>query len=110
MVDQEVVRFVFPQFEDEEEDEEDKVKAKDKEISNSHWMQRYERIGLKIISQGAQLKGKHRFAADGFIQKEQCQELITLTDVSENNPSRHNGKVNKRFYEGPLYCDVTVGK
>ncbi|XP_071116185.1 prolyl 3-hydroxylase 2-like isoform X2 [Haliotis cracherodii] len=63
----------------------------EEEKHNSFWMKQYERIGLKIVSHGDQLKGEKRFAADGFLRKEQCLELISL--VHKKKANKYGAKV-----------------
>ncbi|XP_046553099.1 prolyl 3-hydroxylase 1-like isoform X2 [Haliotis rubra] len=72
-------------------DEESEVKATNEEKQSGYWMKQYERIGLKLVSHGDQLKGEKRFAADGFLRKEQCFEIISL--VHDKKANQYGAKV-----------------
>ncbi|XP_067655021.1 prolyl 3-hydroxylase 2-like [Haliotis asinina] len=73
------------------EEENSKVKAAYEENQSGYWMKQYERIGLKLVSHGDQLKGERRFAADGFLRKEQCFEIISL--VQDKKANQYGAKV-----------------
>ena len=45
------------------------------------WMERYERLGLHIIAKERDLKREYRFAADGLLKQEQCEDILSLMEV-----------------------------
>lgn len=45
------------------------------------WMERFERLGLHLIADGGDLKRSYRFAADGLLKPDQCEDLLDLVEV-----------------------------
>ena len=48
---------------------------------NQKHLNMYRKRGVKVIAGTEELKGQERFAADGFLKEEQCQELMKLAQV-----------------------------
>ncbi|XP_025087056.1 prolyl 3-hydroxylase 2-like isoform X1 [Pomacea canaliculata] len=44
------------------------------------WMERFERLGLHLIADGGDLKRSYRFAADGLLKPDQCEDLLDLVE------------------------------
>ncbi|KAL8611683.1 hypothetical protein ACOMHN_054664 [Nucella lapillus] len=44
------------------------------------WMDRYERLGLHLIAKDSDLHRPFRFAADGLLKQEQCEDILTLME------------------------------
>lgn len=51
------------------------------ETQANPFIQHFARIGIKVFADGKTLHGPERFAADGLMRPEQCQELIYLVQV-----------------------------
>ena len=45
------------------------------------WMERYERLGLHVIAKERDLQRQYRFAADGLLKQEQCDDILLLMEV-----------------------------
>ena len=52
------------------------------EDPHSVWMERYERLGLHMIAKESDLGRQYRFAADGLLKQEQCEDMLGLMGVS----------------------------
>ena len=50
-------------------------------------MDRYERLGLHVIAKERDLHRPFRFAADGLLRQEQCEEILALMEVSVRCPA-----------------------
>ncbi|XP_076450677.1 prolyl 3-hydroxylase 1-like isoform X2 [Babylonia areolata] len=44
------------------------------------WMERYERLGLHLVAKETDLHRPFRFAADGLLKQEQCEDILTLME------------------------------
>lgn len=47
------------------------------------WMDRYERLGLHMIAKGSDLNREYRYAADGLLKQDQCDDVLMLMEVVE---------------------------
>lgn len=79
-------KYTLPRDQIEEEGEEDASNSEDVasaenvdgKQNSSRNVKKFENIGIQLVQEGKQLKGKDRFVADGFIREDQCEALADL--------------------------------
>lgn len=50
-------------------------------LNRSKHVKKFEKLGVQLVQESKQLKGKDRFVADGFIREDQCEALADLARV-----------------------------
>ncbi|XP_053383819.1 prolyl 3-hydroxylase 1-like [Mercenaria mercenaria] len=56
-------------------------------LNRSQNVKKFEKLGLQLLQESKQLKGKNRFVADGFIREDQCEALADLARSKEFDQS-----------------------
>ncbi|KAK7098828.1 prolyl 3-hydroxylase 2-like isoform X2 [Littorina saxatilis] len=79
----EVPDEVFVTEDDTEPDEQSQEQPDKPTTEYSKWMDRYERLGLHLIAKAHDMQRSYRFAADGLLKQEQCEDILTLMEGVE---------------------------